>query len=70
MRTHIMNYDKQHDILSISFGDTSNAYGDEIGNTIVILRDINTNRIQGVTIIGIKQKWFGTWNCLVGRRCK
>lgn len=70
MRTHIMNYDKQHDILYLGFGDTSNSYGDEINDTIVILRDIITNRIQGVTMLGIKQKCLAKWNCFVGKRCK
>lgn len=70
MRIHIINYDKRNDILSINFGDTSNAYGDEISDAIVILRDINTNRMQGVTIIGIKQKCLDTWKYFIGKRCR
>lgn len=43
-------YDKQFDVLYCTIGDTSNSYGDEVGDKIVLLRDINTNDITGITI--------------------
>lgn len=47
-----IDYDKKFDVLYYNMGDTSNSYGDEVDNNIVILRDIETEEITGVTIVG------------------
>lgn len=36
---------------------TDNSYGDEINSNIVILRDMDSDEVTGVTIIGFK-KYF------------
>lgn len=43
-------YDPKFDVLYCSIGDTSNSYGDEIGDRVVLLRDMDTNNITGITI--------------------
>jgi uncharacterized protein YuzE len=50
-----IDYDKKFDVLYYNMEDTGNSYGDEIDNNIVILRDIETDRITGVTIIGFDE---------------
>lgn len=54
-----IDYDEKYDVLYYCLLDTGNSYGDEIDGNIVILRDIETEQITGVTIIGFK-KFFET----------
>lgn len=50
-----INYDKKFDVLYCKIANTDNSYGDEIDNNIVILRDIETDSVTGVTIIGYEK---------------
>ena len=50
-----INYDSKFDILSYIWGDTSNAYGDEDEDNIVVLKDINSDEIMGYTIMNFKR---------------
>lgn len=50
-----IDYDVKYDVLYCSILDTGNSYGDDIDGNIVILRDMDTDIITGVTIIGYKQ---------------
>ena len=52
-----INYDNEFDILYISFNSTINSYGDDRYAGIVILKDIDTDNITGVTIFGFKKKY-------------
>ncbi len=45
-----INYDLKFDVLYYSLGDTSNSYGDEIDNRLILLRDIDTDNITGITV--------------------
>lgn len=47
-----IDYDQKFDVLYYNTSNTENSYGDEIDDNIVILRDIDTDKITGVTIIG------------------
>lgn len=47
-----IDYDQKFDVLYYNISNTENSYGDEIDDNIVILRDIDTDKITGVTIIG------------------
>lgn len=38
-----------------SFGDTSNVYGDEDINNIVIMKDIDSDEVKGYTIMNFKR---------------
>lgn len=46
-----INYDKANDVLYYSCGDNSNSYGDEDPDNIVVMRDMNTDEVTGVTIL-------------------
>ena len=50
-----IDYDQKFDVLYYNISNTENSYGDEIDDNIVILRDIDTDKITGVTIIGYNQ---------------
>lgn len=50
-----VDYDQKFDVLYYNMSNTGNSYGDEIDDNIVLLRDIDTDKITGVTIIGYNQ---------------
>ena len=50
-----IDYDQKFDVLYYNMSNTENSYGDEIDDNIVLLRDIDTDKITGVTIIGYNQ---------------
>lgn len=54
--TPTIDYDKKFDVLYCKIANTDNSYGDEIDNNIVILRDMETDSVTGVTIIGLNNK--------------
>lgn len=45
------NYDTKFDVLYYSIGDTSNSYGDEVDDRLILLRDINTDDVTGITVL-------------------
>ena len=47
------DYDKSNDILYCSFADKSNSYGDEYPDNIIIMRDLCSNDITGVTVLNV-----------------
>lgn len=51
-----LNYDKKFDVLYISIGDPKQSYGEENTPGLVILKDIITNEITGVTIFDFKKR--------------
>lgn len=51
-----LDLDRKNDILYIKINDTSNSYGDEAENGIVILKDFFNNKITGVTIFDFLKK--------------
>lgn len=59
MKTFIENprisYDSKFDVMYYSFGDTSNVYGDEDINNIVVMKDIDSDEVKGYTIMGFKR---------------
>lgn len=52
MKFNRMLYDKKYDILYYRICNTSNSYGDELNEHLVLLRDMDTEIVTGVTIIG------------------
>lgn len=50
--TNKVDYDPKFDVLYYNMSNTENSYGDEIDDNIIFLRDIDTDKITGVTIIG------------------
>jgi len=52
-----LSYDKQFDILYVSISSTSASYGDEAIDGLVVLRDLFTEDITGITIFDFKAKF-------------
>lgn len=50
-----IDYDKKFDVLYCKFANTDNSYGDEVDNNIVVLRDIETDTVTGITIMGLRK---------------
>ena len=49
-----MTYDKINDVLYVTFVPDSDSYGDETGG-VVLLRDMDTDAITGLTIFSPKK---------------
>ena len=52
-----MDYDSDNDILYCTFGDKTNSYGDEDPDNVVVMRDMDTDDITGITVLN-----FGRMN--------
>ena len=55
MRDRIGNYDKKYDVLYISKKDNKPGISEEPIDGVVIRRDVDTNKIVGITIFDIKE---------------
>ena len=54
-----IDYDKKFDVLYYNILETDNSYGDEIDNTIVLLRDMEDDSIiTGITILDFKKNFI------------
>ena len=51
----MIDYDERYDVLYCNFSDTSNSDGDEIDSNLILLKDIDTDEVTGVTIYGFNQ---------------
>ncbi len=52
-----VNLDSKHDILYLRIDDTMNSYGDEIENGLVVLKDMCSDVITGITIFDFIEKY-------------
>lgn len=50
-----ITYDSIFDVLYVNFGRTSNSYGDEDNDHLVIFKDFDTEEVTGLTIFDFKQ---------------
>ena len=50
------NYDKKHDILYISIGTPKSSYGEEEIEGIILRKDMNTDELNGITIIDFMKR--------------
>ena len=50
-----VDYDSKFDVMHYSVGDTSNVYGDEDIDNIVVLKDMDSDEIIGYTIMNFKK---------------
>ena len=46
-----VNYDKENGVLYLGFADQNNSYGAEETDNVILLRDIDTEEITGVTVL-------------------
>ena len=44
-------YDKRYDVLYYKLTESDNSYGDEDEDNIVIMKDIDTDEVTGITIM-------------------
>ena len=51
----MIDYDSKFDIMYYTSGNTSNSYGDEDIDNIVVLKDIDSDEIVGYTILNYKK---------------
>ncbi|GHV37663.1 hypothetical protein FACS1894187_15000 [Synergistales bacterium] len=56
-KPNFLDYDKQYDILSIGFGDRSNAFGDEADSDYTVMRDMESNKIVGLIVWDFLRKY-------------
>jgi len=60
-----LNLDRKNDILYLGISNTDNSYGSEIANGLIILHDIQTDDITGITIFDFLKRYReGTLNKL------
>ena len=54
MQVHL---DRKNDILYLCIYDCSNSYGDESDEGVIVLRDMDTDQITGITIMDFLQHY-------------
>ena len=59
-----ISYDNKFDVLYFSFEENSNSYGDEIDDNIVMMKDIDTNDITGITVMGFLKLYNSNIECI------
>jgi hypothetical protein len=47
-------YDAEHDVIYVTFADKSNSYGEDISDSITVMRDYGTDSITGLIIYDYK----------------
>lgn len=52
------NYDGKFDVLYLALGDKSNSYGDDSEQDLIYLKDMDTDELTGVTIMGFLKKYI------------
>jgi hypothetical protein len=56
MKAMNIDYDRRFDTLYIALGNTSNSYGDDSLGDIILMRDMATDDITGITILSFLKK--------------
>ncbi len=51
----MIDYDSKFDIMYYTDGDTSNSYGDEDIDNIVVMKDMDSDEVVGYTIMNYKK---------------
>lgn len=46
-----INYDEEADVLYITLKDTSNSYAEDYDDDYIVLRDKDTKKITGITLL-------------------
>lgn len=50
-----IDYDSKYDIMYYACGDTTNSYGDEDIDNIIVLKDIDSDEVMGYTIMNFRR---------------
>jgi hypothetical protein len=63
-------YDAEHDVIYVTFADKSNSYGEDVSESMTVMRDYETNSITGLIIYDyarLKQSGaLGVFSSLIG----
>lgn len=51
----MLDYDETNDILYVTWANTDNSFGEEDPDNIIILKDLKTEEITGVTVLNLKK---------------
>ena len=57
MQTMKINYDSRFDTLYVVLSDNLNSYGDDTLGNVIVMRDIDTDTVTGVTILSFLKKY-------------
>lgn len=57
-----INYDKKNDILYLSIGNPTDSISEEIDEGVYIRKNIETNKLSGITILNYKYKLINNIN--------
>lgn len=52
-----IDYDNRFDTLYVILSDNSNSYGDDSMGNIIIMRDMDTDTVTGITILSFLKKY-------------
>lgn len=53
------DYDDKFDVLYVALGDRKNSYGDDSQDGVIYLKDIDTDKLTGITILDFARN--GVW---------
>ncbi|MDE7011420.1 MAG: DUF2283 domain-containing protein [Oscillospiraceae bacterium] len=56
MQAMRINYDRRFDTLYVTFTGNENSYGDDSLNSVILMRDLDTDAITGMTILSFMKK--------------
>ena len=56
-----LNYDSKNDILYLTFSNKNNSIGDEIIDGYVVMKDILSDDVTGVTIFDFMKKYNASY---------
>lgn len=57
MQTMKINYDRRFDTLYVTMSNNLNSYGDETLGNVIVMRDMDTDAVTGITILSFLQKY-------------
>ena len=57
MQTMKIDYDRRFDTLYVAVSSNLNSYGDDSSNGVVIMRDMDTDAVTGITILSFLKKY-------------
>ena len=56
------DYDDKFDVLYVALGDRKNSYGDDSQDGVIYLKDIDTDKLTGITILDFCKKKYRTYS--------
>lgn len=57
MQTMKINYDRRFDTLYVTMSNNLNSYGDDTLGNVIVMRDMDTDAVTGITILSFLKKY-------------